>query len=109
MNEHSQGRLLKTELHPFCFHSLILNSFYATCHSSDEIQILFGNKKKNERNRIHTPRFFLRQVTCNSFRHTVILLKGIPAILKYINRIMYRIIQGKGVITRGCAVFTCIS
>lgn len=66
-------------------------------------------KKKNERNRIHTPRFFLRQVTCNSFRHTVILLKGITAILKYINRIMYRIIQGKGVITRGCAVFTCIS
>lgn len=48
MNEHSQGRLLKTELHPFCFHSLILNSFYVTCHSSDEIQILFGNKKNKE-------------------------------------------------------------
>lgn len=76
------------------------------CHSSDEIQEigLLGKRKwTNERNHIHTPCFFLRQVTCNLhsvyyhniYRHTIILLEGTALILKHINRIMYRIIQGK--------------
>lgn len=72
-----------------------------------KFKIYLEIKKTNERNHIHTSCFFLRQVTWNSFRHAITLLKGIPVILKYINRIMYRIIQGKGVITPGCAVFTC--
>lgn len=65
------------------------------------------NINKWKKNHIYTPRFFLRQVTCNSFRYTVILLEGIALTLKYINRIMYRIIQG--VITPGYALFTCLS
>lgn len=90
----------ESRVHPFCFHSWTLNSLNVTCHSLDEIQIVFGKKKwANERNHIHTSHFFLRQVTCNSFRHTIILLKGIPVILKYINIIVDTIIQGKGIIT----------
>lgn len=63
--------------------------------SSVIVQLKFkkrGYLKKKKKYLIHTPCFFLGQVTCNSFRHIIMLLEGIPLLLKDLIRNMYRII-----------------